>query len=37
MRKDAGVSGPGNDTGALLKEQNHSFAERFTDSKWVDK
>jgi len=27
MRKDAGESGPRNDTGALLKEQNHNFAE----------
>jgi len=32
MRKDAGESGPRNDTGGLLKEQNHSFAERFIDS-----
>ena len=31
---DAGESGPRNDTGALLKEKNHNFAERFNDSKW---
>jgi len=35
MRKDAGESGPRNDTGALMKEQNHNFAERFNDSKWI--
>jgi len=34
---DAGESGPRNDTGAFLKEQNHNFAERFKDSKWVHK
>jgi len=32
MRKDAGESGPRNDTVTLLKEQNHNFAERFIDS-----
>jgi len=32
MRKDAGESVPRNATGALLKEQNHIFAERFIDS-----
>jgi len=37
MRKDAGESGPRNGTGALLKEQNRSFAERFIDSKWIAK
>ena len=34
---DAGENGPRNDTGAFLKEQNHNFAERFNDSKWVHK
>jgi len=28
---------PLNDTGALLKEQNHNFAEQFIDSKWIAK
>jgi len=37
MRKDAGESGPRNGTGALLKEQNHKFAERFIDSKLIVK
>jgi len=37
MRKYAAESGPRNDTGAFLKEQNHSFAERFIDSKWIAK
>jgi len=37
MRKDAGESGPRNDTGALLKEKNHNFAERFIDSKRIAK
>jgi len=37
MRKGAGESGPRNDTGALLKEQNHNFAERFIDSSgWLN-
>jgi len=35
MRKDAGENGPHNGTGALLKEQNHNFAERFIDSKLI--
>jgi len=35
MRKGGGESGPRNDTGALLKEQNHNFAEWFIDSKWI--
>jgi len=35
MRKDAGENGPCNDAGALLKEQNHRFAEVFKDSKWI--
>jgi len=30
---DAGENGPRNGTDALLKEQNHNFAERFVDSK----
>jgi len=34
---DAGESCPHNTIGALLKEQNHNFAERFTDSKWIAK
>ena len=34
---DAGESGPRNDTGAFLKEQNRDFAERFNKSKWVHK
>jgi len=37
MRKGAGESGPYNGTGALLKEQNHNFAKRFIDSKWIAK
>jgi len=37
MRKDAGESGQRNGTGALLKEQNHSFAEGFTGSKLIAK
>jgi len=37
MRKDVGESGPRNGTGALLKEQNHNFAERFIDSKLIAK
>jgi len=37
IRKDAGESGPRSDTGALLKEENHNFAERFIDSKWIAK
>jgi len=37
MRKGAGEGGPRNDTGELLKEQNHNFAERFSDSKWIAK
>jgi len=37
MRKDARGSGPRNGTGALLKEQNHNFAERFIDSKLIAK
>jgi len=37
MRKGAGESGPYNDTGALIKEQNHNFSEPFTDSKWIAK
>jgi len=34
---DAGESCPRDDTGALLKEHNHNFAERFNDSKWIAK
>ena len=34
---DAGESGPRSDTSGLLKEQNHNFAERFTDSKLIAK
>ena len=37
MRKSAGESGPRNDTGASLKEQNHNFVQRFSDSKWIAK
>jgi len=37
MRKGSGESDPRNATGALLKEQNHNFAERFIDSKWIAK
>ena len=37
MRKGSGDSCPRNATGALLKEQNHNFAERFIDSKWIAK
>jgi len=37
MRKDAGESSPRNETGALLKEQNHNFAEWWNDSKWIIK
>jgi len=37
MTKDAEESGPRNGTGALLKEQNHNFAERFIDSKLIGK
>ena len=36
-RKGAGESDPRNDTGALSQEQNHNFAERFIDSKWIAK
>jgi len=36
MRKDAGESGPRNDPSAL-KEQNHTFAERFKDRKRIGK
>jgi len=35
MREDAEESGLRNDTGALLKEGNHNFAERFIDTKWI--
>jgi len=35
--RNAGESGPRNDTGALLKERNHNVAERFNDSKWIAK
>jgi len=35
MRKDAGESGPRNDTAAL--EQNHNSGEQFIDNKWIDK
>jgi len=31
MRKDARGRGPRNSTGALLKEENHNFAERCID------
>ena len=34
---DAGESGPRSDTSGLLKEQNHNFAERSTDSKLIAK
>jgi len=37
MRKDAGKSDPRNGTCPLLKEQNHYFAERFIDSKLINK
>jgi len=37
VSKDAGESGPRNDTKALLKEQNHNFAEQFKDIKWIAK
>jgi len=37
MRKDAWESVPCNDTSALLKEQNHNFAEQFINSKWIAK
>jgi len=37
MRKGSGESDPRNGTGALLIEQNHNFAERFIDSKWIAK
>ena len=37
MRKYSGKSDPRNATGALLKEQNHNFAERVIDSKWIAK
>jgi len=37
MRKDAGESGPRSGTGALLKQQNHNFAERFIDSRLIVK
>jgi len=37
MRQYAEESGPCNGTGALLKEQNHKFAERFIDSKLIAK
>jgi len=37
MRKASGESGPRNDTGALLKEKNHNFAERYIDIKWIGK
>jgi len=37
-RKDAGESDPRNDeTGALINEQDHNFAERYNDSKWIAK
>jgi len=37
MRKDAGEIGQRNGPSALLKEQNHSFAEGFTGSKLIAK
>jgi len=37
MRKGAGKSVPRSGTGALLMEQDHDFAERFNDSKWIAK
>jgi len=38
IRKGAGESsGPDNGTGALWKEQNHNFAERFIDNKLIAK
>ena len=37
MRKGSGDSCPRSATGLLLKEQNHNFAERFNDSKWIAK
>jgi len=37
IRKGSGDSCPRNATGALLKEQNRNFAERFNDSKWIAK
>jgi len=37
IRKGSGGSCPRNATGALLKEQNHNFAERFNNSKWIAK
>jgi len=33
MRKAAGSRGPRNGTGALLKEMNHTFAQRFIESR----
>jgi len=33
MRKDAGGSGPRSGTGALLKEMNYTFAQRFIESR----
>jgi len=37
MWKDAGESSSRNDTCALLKKQNHNFAERFQDIEWIAK
>jgi len=37
MWKDAGESSSRNDTWALLKEQNHNFAEPFKDIEWIAK
>jgi len=37
MRKDSGERGPRNNNGTLLKEENHNFAERLNESKWIAK
>jgi len=37
MRRGAGESGLHNEIGALFKEQNHNFAERFNDRQWIAK
>jgi len=37
MRKGSGESSLRFDTGSFLKEQNHNFAERLNDSKWIAK
>jgi len=37
MWKDAGESSSRTGTCALLKEQNHNFAERFKEIEWIAK